>query len=105
MAASPEEPTMSANPPTQNPADEIEVREYTKEEERAMFASVVWLDDQINAGKMAEYAGKYVAVLGESILDADPNADELMRRVLALGNSIPQYRVVARYLPGWEDNY
>lgn len=91
---------MAAKPTPANPADEIEERGHTEEEWEAIKASVFWFRDQSDAGKMDQYAKQLVAILGERVIDADPNSDELLRRVRTLGNTIPQYRVAIQYLSG-----
>jgi hypothetical protein len=77
-------------PPTQPDAD-------------AVFASVVWVHSERAAGRLKQYEGMRIAVLGRQVIDADRDADELGRRVAALGGTIPQEQVVVQYIPRPED--
>jgi hypothetical protein len=84
---------MSATSPTTPP-----VPEPTQADHDAMFASVVWFREQRASGTFEEYEGMNVAILGEQIIDADRDEDELIRRLDALGGTLPQNRVVIQYV-------
>ena len=88
-----------AVPPYEPPA------EYTEEDGRVMFDTVVWLDELRSSGALPQYQGMHVAALEKRILDADPDPDALDRRLAALGNSVPLHRIVYRYFPGPDDLY
>lgn len=95
---------MSAQPqPAAQP--DAEQQFMTEEDAKHAFASVLWFEAQFAAGKLAEYEGQYVGICGERIVAAAPDWDELNRRLDALGDSIPQFRVVVRYVPGLNDPY
>lgn len=70
----------------------------TEDDGKALFESVKWFDTQEEAGKLEEYRGKFVAVFGQKILDADVDENELLRRLDQLDESIPENRVLIRYL-------
>lgn len=72
---------------------------YTEEEGEAMLASVIWFRGQRSAGNLTGYEGMNVAVLGETIIDADRDIDELARRLDALGGTVPVRRVAVQYVP------
>ncbi|MDB5305900.1 MAG: hypothetical protein JWO38_102 [Gemmataceae bacterium] len=69
----------------------------TAEDAEAQFASVLWYEAQNAAGKLPDYHEHFVAILGERIIDTDPDESELNRRLDALGDTIPQFQVVVRY--------
>lgn len=77
---------------------------YSEEDQRAMFASVVWFHEQKSAGNLNRYEGMHVAVVGETIIDADPDPDELIRRLEKLGTD-RWHRAVVQYVPGPNDWY
>ena len=87
---------MSANPTPAYP-------EPTQADQDAMFASVVWFREQRAAGAFEMYEGMYVAVLGEQIIDADRDEDELVHRLEAKGDAIPPNRVVIQYVYSVDD--
>ncbi len=89
---------MSANPSTA-PATYPEPSEA---DHKARFASVVWVHGQQSAGNLKPYEGGYIAVLGETILDHDGDAEALGRRVEARGD-LPINRVVLQYIHRPED--
>lgn len=64
----------------------------------AIFKSFVWFDLAVSRGEFEEYRGRHVAILGEQVIDADPDEDELRRRLLARHNVTPLNRVVIRHL-------
>jgi hypothetical protein len=76
--------------------------EPTPEDHEAMFRSVVWFHEQGDTGALAQYAGKHVAILGETIIDADADPDALTDRLEAKGDALPN-RIVVQYVPGAED--
>jgi hypothetical protein len=76
-----------------------EPREMTEDDFQALMASDIWLYKQ----DLRPYHKKWVAVLGERILDADASEEELDRRVAALGDSIDQYKVLTRYIRGYDE--
>jgi hypothetical protein len=80
-----------------------EYPEITEADGEAMFASVVWFDKQQSTGVLQRYEGKYVAILGEQIVDADTNEVDLFRRIDAMGDRIPPNRLVVRYVPRIEE--
>jgi hypothetical protein len=92
--------SLPSDPSTSTPAEYPEITEIDGE---AMFASVVWFDKQQSTGVLQGYEGKYVAILGEQIVDADTNEDELFRRIDAMGDRIPPNRIVIRYVPRIEE--
>ncbi len=94
---------MSANPPPTTPP--ANYPEPTEADHEAQFASVVWFHQQRSAGAFEKYAGMHVVLLGQSVSDAVPDRDELARRLVALGESVPLTRVVMQYVPGPEDWY
>ena len=47
--------------------------EPTPEEHEAMFRSVVWFREHESRKAHEKYVGKYVALLGEGVLDSDPD--------------------------------
>lgn len=94
---------MSAVP--QAAASSIWDAPYTEEERQALWESVLWFHDQRSAGNMVRYAKQFVAILGDRVLAADPDKDGLCRRIEALGDSIPQRRVLVQYVPGPGDHY
>jgi hypothetical protein len=73
-------------------------REMTEEDFQALMASEMWLWEQ----DLSSYRKKWVAVLGEEIIDSDENEEELDRRVVALGHTIDQYKVLTRYVGGFD---
>ena len=73
--------------------------EPTQEDHDAMFASVVWFREKKEAEVYEQYKGMYVAILGEQIIDADKNKDELVRRLEAMGDALPPNRVALQYVP------
>ena len=73
----------------------------TDEDFNALMASDIWLYQQ----DLATYVKKWVAVLGERIIDSDANKEELYRRVNALGGTIDRYKVLIRYIPGFDEIY
>jgi hypothetical protein len=77
--------------------------EPTQADQDAMFASVVWVHDQREAGKLKPYEGRYIAVLGEKIIDSDVNAETLGRRIEEMDGTIPVNRVVLQYVHKPED--
>jgi hypothetical protein len=89
---------MSAKPPPTSAYPEP-----TQADLDAMFASVVWFRAHRAAGAFEKYAGMHVAVLGELVIDADREEHELVRRLEALGDSLPPNRVVTQYVPGPDD--
>ena len=74
-------------------------REMTEEDFQALMASDIWLYQQ----DLTAYHKKWVAVLGEKIIDSDENEDKLDRRVGALGDTIDQYKVLTRYIRGFDE--
>lgn len=92
---------MSANPQPANPP--IPYPEPAEADGDAMFASVVWVHQQRSAGHLERYEGMYIMVLGEQILDADRDSDQLAIRIEKLGGSIPLGRAVMQYVPRPED--
>jgi hypothetical protein len=90
---------MSATPPpnSSTPSEPTDC-EWTQADQDAIFASVVWVRDKLDPALYEKYKGMHVAVLGERIIDADKDEDELIRRVKALGDAIPQKRVFIEYL-------
>lgn len=90
---------MSATPSTNLPISATpEQPERTQAEQDALFASVVWFRTKLDAESYEKYNGRHVAILGEQIIDADCDEEELIRRVNALGDAIPQRRVLIQYL-------
>ncbi len=77
--------------------------ERTEEDGNALFASVKWFDTQEAAGALEDYRGKFVAVFGHTILDADADKNELLRRLGQADGSIPENRLLIRYLYGLDD--
>jgi hypothetical protein len=77
--------------------------EPTPADQDAMFASVLWFRDQREAGAFGEYEGMYVAILGEKIIDADPDPDELGRRLDLHDGALTPNRVVLQYVHRPED--
>ena len=69
----------------------------------AMFASILWYENQRAAGKFKEYERKHIAILGEKIIAAAPSMEELSRQLDALGDSINRMRVVIKYVPSPDD--
>jgi hypothetical protein len=98
-AVSENPPKVPATPPPEYPA------EYTEEDARAMFQTVVWLDDLRSAGELPQYRGMHVAAVEKRILDADPDPDVLDRRLAALADPVPLHRIVYRYFPAPDDPY
>jgi hypothetical protein len=94
---------MSADPHQPAPPSESRPPEYTEEDAEAQFKSVLWYEDANAAGKLNDYQSTFVAILGERIIDADPDEDELNRRLDALGDTIPQFQVVVRYRGSFEN--
>jgi hypothetical protein len=92
---------MSATPPT--PATPRPYPEPTRADRDAMFASVVWFREDCPKELVEKYYGMYVAILGEEIIDSDADANELGRRIEALGDAIPVNRVVLQYVHRPED--
>ncbi len=74
-------------------------REMTEEDFQALMASDVWLYDQ----DLTPYHKKWVAVLGQKIIDADANQEALYRRLSALGHTIDHYKVLTRYIAGYDE--
>lgn len=74
-------------------------REMTDEDFYALMASDLWLDKQ----DLTPYLGRWVAVLGEKVIDSDPDEEALALRIVALGHTIDQYKVLTRYLGGPDD--
>jgi hypothetical protein len=77
----------------------------TDEDEQAQFASVLWFEEQNAAGKLLDYQKQFVAICEKQIVAAAPERAELNRRLDALGDSIPQFRVVVRYIGSLDDPY
>ena len=96
---------MSATPPT--PATPRPYPEPTQADHDAMFASVVWFREDCPKELVAKYYGMYVAILGEEIIDSDPDESELLRRMDARVNAgmdpLPPNRVVLQYVHSPED--
>jgi hypothetical protein len=91
---------MSAIP---KPAEKAQQLPMTEEDGDAMFKSVVWFREQRSAGKMERYRNMHVAILGERVIDADEDLDELGRRLDAMGDSINQNRVAIQYYGSCEE--
>lgn len=70
---------------------------WAQEDADAMFASVVWFDTKAPAELRKRYEGMYVAVLGEEVIDADPDRNALGRRLDARGAELPN-RVAIKYV-------
>jgi hypothetical protein len=95
---------MSTTPPANTSVTiPAEYPEPTEEDREAMFASVVWFVDQQSSGALDKYEGMHVAILGEHILEADSDKNELIRRLESLGNTIPPNRIVIKYVYRMED--
>ncbi len=77
--------------------------EPTQADSDALFASVVWLDWKAPPELLKQYAGKYVAIFGEQIIHADRDKGEFYRRLSAILDNLPPYRVLVRYLPTEEE--
>jgi hypothetical protein len=92
---------MSAVPKSVDPQPPAPQREMTEEDFQALMASDVWLHEQ----DLTPYHKKWVAVLGERIIDSDANKEQLHRRLGALGGTIDQYKVLTRYVPGFDELY
>lgn len=90
---------MSATPASDPPT----YPEPTQADRDVLFASVVWFRQQEWAGLADQYQGKFVAVLGDQVIDADAEKDELVRRLEARGRSVPMNRVVLQYVHRPED--
>ena len=93
---------MSATPSTTNPPEPT-YPERTQADQDAMFASVVWFRTKLDDASYEKYKGKYVAILGEQIIDSDPNDEVLGRRIEAMHETIPINRVVLQYVHKPED--
>ena len=85
------------------PAPTPSCPEWTEADHDALFASVVWFRTRCDPAVVDKYAGMYVAILGEQILDADRDKDELLRRLNALGDTICRTRVLLQYVHRSED--
>jgi hypothetical protein len=92
---------MSAIPKPADPIPAAPPREMTEEDFQALIASDIWLYQQ----DLEPYHKKWVAVLGERILDADPSETELDARIAKLGDAIDQYKVLIRYIHGFDEIY
>jgi hypothetical protein len=79
----------------------LKLREMNDEDFNALMASDIWLYQQ----DLVPYDRKWVAVLGEKIIDSDANQEELYRRVNALGGTIDRDKVLIRYIPGFDEIY
>jgi hypothetical protein len=79
----------------------LKMREMTDEDFYALMASDMWFRQQ----DLTPYLKKWIAVLGEKIIDADANEEELFRRVDALVDAIDQHKVLSRYIPGYGEMY
>jgi hypothetical protein len=76
-------------------------REMNDEDLHALMASDMWLWKQ----DLIPYHKKWVAVLGEKIIDSDADKETLDRRVVARGHTIDQYKVLTRYIRGYDEIY
>jgi hypothetical protein len=74
-------------------------REMTEADFQALMASEMWLWKQDLSG----YEKKWIAVLGEKIIDSDADELALARRVVALGHTIDQYKVLTRYIRSFDE--
>jgi hypothetical protein len=92
---------MSAIPKPADPEPIEKPREMTDEDWNALLQSRLWLWEQ----DVSAYHKQWVAVLGKRIIDADANKEELYRRLDALGDTIDQYKVLVRYIPGFDELY
>jgi hypothetical protein len=88
------------NPPALVPT---EYPKPTEADSEAMFASVVWFRTHQSDPTFDQYEGKYVAILGERILDTDSNHEELIRRLDAMCDELPPNRVVIQYVHGLDE--
>jgi hypothetical protein len=70
----------------------------TDEDFNALMQSEMWLSNQ-----KFDFERMWVAVLGERILDKDPDKQELFGRLDALGDSIDQFKILIRYFPGRDE--
>ena len=78
----------------------------SEEEHQAQLDSVFWFHDQRSAGKLQQYEGQFVAVLGESILDTDREELDLVNRLEAEIDTDRKRRIVIQYVPGLNEwNY
>jgi hypothetical protein len=103
MAAPAEEPNMPTTTDPVTPPQAATGQQYMTEDARAQFASVLWYEAANAAGHLDDYQNTNVAILGDRIPDAHPDLHELNRRLDALGDTIPQFRVVVRYRGSFEN--
>jgi hypothetical protein len=89
--------------PTAAPAPAPLYPDWTEADAEAIFASVVWFREQGGSEFYEQYKGMHVAVLGERIIDADANKEELVKRVEARAGTIQANRVLYQYLPTEEE--
>ena len=74
-------------------------REMTDEDTYALIGSDLWLRRQ----DLTPYQKKWVAVLSEKVIDSDADEEALGRRVVALWPGVDVYRVLIRYIPGYDE--
>jgi hypothetical protein len=92
---------MSAMPKPVDPLSRAPEREMTEEDFQALMASDIWLYKQ----DLAPYHKKWVAAFGERIIDSDADEQALYDRLEALGNSVDRYKVLVRYIRGFDEVY
>lgn len=95
----PELPTkneMGVESPSHTPDNDYP--DCTEADREAMFASVVWFDDQLSTGSLEQFQGKFVAIADQRVLMADPDEDELIRRVYEAFPAEICDRMVTRYV-------
>ena len=52
-------------------------------DENEQLKSVFWFHRQRSAGNLAEYAGRFVAIKGEEVIDSDENEQAMFERLEA----------------------
>lgn len=65
----------------------------------AMLASLFWYGEASSRDEFDRYNGMHLAVVGEQVVDADPDFDQLCRRLAARRTSIPLHKVLFQYRP------
>jgi hypothetical protein len=92
---------MIAEAPAERPADWHP--SATSHDENEQLKSLFWFDRERSAGKLWDYLGKYVAILGEKIIDADPDGAALCARLEA--NYPPEANIIIQDMhpaPNWK---
>jgi len=65
----------------------------------ALMDAAFWMDTQ----NLDSYHKKWIAIHGQQIIAAESDKRELYKQIDALGDSINQFRVLVRYIPGFDE--